>query len=69
MKQAYKDYVATFLGRKNTLTGVTYRDDPTLMAIEVCAGAGDARGERGVAGAPRRGPPPPPSPTFHASTI
>jgi len=32
---AYKNYVSTFLNRKNTISGVVYRDDPTLMAVEL----------------------------------
>lgn len=33
--QAYKNYVHKLLTRKNTITGVTYRDDPTFFALEL----------------------------------
>ncbi|CAL8463202.1 g2736 [Coccomyxa elongata] len=35
VKQAYKNYVHKLLTRKNTITGVTYRDDPTFFALEL----------------------------------
>ena len=35
VKQAYKNYVATFLNRKNTITGVVYKEDPVIMSVEV----------------------------------
>ncbi|CAL8463194.1 g2728 [Coccomyxa elongata] len=35
VKQAYKNYVSKILTRKNTITGVTYRDDPTIFALEL----------------------------------
>ncbi|MBU0535439.1 MAG: right-handed parallel beta-helix repeat-containing protein [Nanoarchaeota archaeon] len=34
-KQIYKDYVNHFLNRNNTLTGVLYKDDPTIFAWEL----------------------------------
>ena len=33
-KAAYKAYVATLVKRKNSLTGVMYRDDPTILCWE-----------------------------------
>ncbi|BDA44582.1 probable mannan endo-1,4-beta-mannosidase 1 at N-terminal half [Coccomyxa sp. Obi] len=35
VKQAYKNYVKKILTRKNTITGLTYRDDPTFFALEL----------------------------------
>lgn len=32
IKKQYKDYVATVLGRVNTVNGRTYAEDPTVMA-------------------------------------
>ncbi|KAK9839413.1 hypothetical protein WJX81_000612 [Elliptochloris bilobata] len=32
---AYQNYVKTILLRNNTITGVLYRDDPTIMAVEL----------------------------------
>lgn len=34
-RQLYKDYVSYFLNRVNTLTGVRYKDDPTIMMWEL----------------------------------
>lgn len=34
-KQAYKDYIKYFLNRTNSLTGVKYKDDPTIMTWEL----------------------------------
>jgi mannan endo-1,4-beta-mannosidase len=34
-KNLYKQYVAYFLNRVNTLTGVAYKDDPTIFAWEL----------------------------------
>ncbi|MFC1697001.1 glycoside hydrolase family 2 TIM barrel-domain containing protein [Nanoarchaeota archaeon] len=34
-KQLYKDYVNHFLNRVNSLTGVKYKDDPTIFAWEL----------------------------------
>lgn len=34
-KQIYKDYVNYFLNRTNTLTGIKYKDDPTIFAWEL----------------------------------
>lgn len=34
-KQWYKDYVNYFLNRENTLTGIKYKDDPTIFAWEL----------------------------------
>ena len=33
--QAYKNYVRKLLTRVNTFTGVTYKDDPTIFALEL----------------------------------
>ena len=33
--QAYKNYITTLLNRKNTITGVYYRDDPIIFALEL----------------------------------
>ena len=35
--QAYQNYVKTVVTRRNTITGVLYRDDPTILAIELAA--------------------------------
>lgn len=35
IKNAYKSYVKMFILRRNTITGVQYRDDPTIMAFEL----------------------------------
>jgi len=35
VKQAYKDWVTYLLNRVNTLTGVAYKDDPTVFAWEL----------------------------------
>ncbi|KAK9839525.1 hypothetical protein WJX81_007392 [Elliptochloris bilobata] len=32
---AYQSYAKTILTRKNTITGVLYKDDPTIMAVEL----------------------------------
>ncbi|MBW2999571.1 cellulase family glycosylhydrolase, partial [Candidatus Woesearchaeota archaeon] len=34
-KNLYKDYVSYFLNRTNTLTGIKYKDDPTIFAWEL----------------------------------
>ncbi len=33
--QAYKNYIQKLLTRVNTITGVTYKDDPTFFALEL----------------------------------
>ena len=33
--QAYQNYAWTILTRNNTITGVLYKDDPTIMAVEL----------------------------------
>ena len=38
VKQAYKNYVSAFLNRKNSITGVLFKDDPVLMSVEVREG-------------------------------
>ena len=35
--QAYQNYARTILTRSNTITGVLYKDNPTIMAIELAA--------------------------------
>lgn len=35
VKDAYKAYVKYFLNRVNTVTGVAYKDDPTILAFEL----------------------------------
>jgi mannan endo-1,4-beta-mannosidase len=45
VKTAYKDWVAHLVGRKNTITGTPYRDDPTIFGWELaneprCKGSG-----------------------------
>jgi mannan endo-1,4-beta-mannosidase len=44
-QQAYKDWVNHVITRKNSLTGITYKDDPTIFAWELgneprCKGSG-----------------------------
>jgi mannan endo-1,4-beta-mannosidase len=34
-KQLYKNYIAYVLNRSNTLTGIRYKDDPTILAWEL----------------------------------
>lgn len=33
--QAYKNYITTILTRVNTITNVTYSQDPTIFALEL----------------------------------
>ena len=33
--QAFQSYIKTILTRKNTINGVTYSEDPTIMAVEL----------------------------------
>ncbi len=35
VKQAYKDYISYMVNRVNTLTGIAYKDDPTILAWEL----------------------------------
>lgn len=56
MRAWYREWVEAVVGRVNTLTGVAYRDDPTIFAYEVRARAlGSAARARGR---PPRAPPP-----------
>lgn len=34
-RSTYKDYVTFFLNRRNTLTGIAYKDDPALLIVEL----------------------------------
>lgn len=34
-RNAFKDYVKAILMRRNSITGVLYRDDPTIMAWDL----------------------------------
>lgn len=45
VKRAYKDWIAHLIGRKNTVNGLSYRDDPAIFAWELgneprCKGTG-----------------------------
>jgi len=45
VKQAYKNWIAHLIGRKNTITGNAYRDDPAIFSWELaneprCKGSG-----------------------------
>ena len=47
-RSAFKTYVKTIVNRRNTITGVLYRDDPTIMAWDLANEPyvlGDASGE------------------------
>ena len=35
LQAQYKDYVTAIIMRKNSLTGVLYRDDPTILAWDI----------------------------------
>ena len=35
LQAQYKDYVTAIILRKNSLTGVVYRDDPTILAWDI----------------------------------
>ena len=39
IKEQYKDYVETVLGRVNTVNGRTYSEDPTVMAWNLVRGS------------------------------
>ena len=34
-RDAFKDYVKAILTRRNSITGVLYKDDPTIMAWDL----------------------------------
>lgn len=44
-RQAYKDWCTTLLDRVNPLTGIAYKDEPTIVAWEL---ANEARCQRGI---------------------
>ena len=47
-KQAYKNYVAQVVNRVNTLTGIAYKDDPTIFAWELTNEAENESDPRGT---------------------
>ena len=47
-RSAFKTYVKKIINRRNTITGVLYRDDPTIMAWDLANEPyvlGDASGD------------------------
>lgn len=51
VKQLYKNYIRDFVSRVNTITGVAYRDDPTILSWELANEArcsSDPGASRGV---------------------
>ncbi len=36
VKQAYKNYTQMLVNRRNTVNGIAYKDDPTILAWELC---------------------------------
>jgi len=47
-RSAFKNYVKKIINRRNTITGVLYRDDPTIMAWDLANEPyvlGDASGD------------------------
>lgn len=44
MKQTYKNYVASWINRTNTVTGVKYKEDPTIFSWQL---TNEARGQNG----------------------
>ena len=36
VKETYKAYISYLLNRVNTITGIKYKDDPTILAWELC---------------------------------
>lgn len=43
VKQAYMDYVKLLVNRRNTLTGVPYKNDPTIFSCANCTCQGMPR--------------------------
>jgi mannan endo-1,4-beta-mannosidase len=46
--EAYRQYIRTLVNRSNSITGVRYRDDPTIMAWQLANEPRPGRGEAGV---------------------
>jgi endo-1,4-beta-mannosidase len=46
VKQAYMDYVRLLVNRRNTLTGVPYKDDPTIFSCKDCTCRFKSKGGR-----------------------
>lgn len=46
-KQAFKNYMRDFVSRKNSITGIAYKDDPTIMSWEL-ANEAECRSDPGA---------------------